>query len=394
MTASITASIPASWEKVWEAVEDLNVESLGTDPVLDGLIILCSMCAAFLPVALLLALLWWLDRHHREPLWVLTLVFVWGAFIATTLSLLGNTILSEMLENTGWLNQNHTIYAQHTIIAPLIEESAKAAIVILLARSRYLVTMTDGFLYGAIVGIGFGMTENFLYFSNLHEYMLVHPDPASGFTQASANAYTTTAWSRWINLVMNRSIGSAVMHAASSSCLGAALAWARYRRPAPKSASIFVGCIAAMGMHGLWNGLASVVLLAERNPELLQLNVEPMLLPTFGLELVIIYCTYQLCLLQERRIIRNELLSEARNHGSLPVNHAPILANYTARKLHRFAPPGVSQHAYIDTTTTLAFYRHHARHAHGNVCRFYQSNLPRVREELRIILQQRHANLE
>ena len=57
------------------------------------------------------------------------------------------------------------------MIAPLIEEPAKALCLLALYRSREFDNATDGFVYGAAAGLGFGMTENFFYFGGPKEFV-------------------------------------------------------------------------------------------------------------------------------------------------------------------------------------------------------------------------------
>ena len=51
-------------------------------------------------------------------------------------------------------------------LAPLIEEPTKAIILFAIVRSRHFDNTTDGFVYGAAAGLGFAMTENFMYFGS------------------------------------------------------------------------------------------------------------------------------------------------------------------------------------------------------------------------------------
>ena len=50
------------------------------------------------------------------------------------------------------------------LVAPLVEEPCKALFLAYVIWNRHFDNMTDGFVYGAAAGLGFGMTENLLYF--------------------------------------------------------------------------------------------------------------------------------------------------------------------------------------------------------------------------------------
>ncbi len=314
-----------------------------------------------------------MDRYHREPLWLLGLTFLWGALIATTMSLYGNTAAGNYIQEAGWFSREQVGFVQVTFIAPLIEEPAKAIVLFLIARSRYFNTMTDGFVYGAATGLGFGLTENFFYFSNLHGLIMEYP--MNGF-------------GAWVDLVTVRSFGSAMLHAVASSCLGAALAWARFRGRLPSGIAIFLGFVVAMGIHALWNGLASISMLETRPARALAVNegLHYLLYVIFALEFLMVFCIFQLCLLNERKIIREELIREAEEEGTLPPEHVPALGNNLIRSIQRFAPPGVPQEAYIRAATTLAFRRMQARIAPYSIRDFYHQDMIRLRNKVRALL--------
>ena len=42
-------------------------------------LVFLSVFLASLPMIFLLVLVWWLDRYEREPIWLVVLVFAWGA---------------------------------------------------------------------------------------------------------------------------------------------------------------------------------------------------------------------------------------------------------------------------------------------------------------------------
>ncbi|MGZ4149621.1 MAG: PrsW family intramembrane metalloprotease [Actinomycetota bacterium] len=113
-----------------------------------------------LPVAILIVRL---DLYEREPLSLAAGAFLWGAFAATALS----------LDAGGW-NQVLALVTTPTfaarwapaITAPVVEETLKGLGVVLLyliARDEVADTM-DGFVYGALVGLGFAVIEDVAYF--------------------------------------------------------------------------------------------------------------------------------------------------------------------------------------------------------------------------------------
>lgn len=109
-------------------------------------------------------LLYWADRHEKEPKHLLLGMFLWGAVVAV----IGSAVFSLALDAGVAL----VIRAQEVrdllstvVIAPVVEESMKGAALILLflvARNE-IDSLFDGVIYAALVGLGFEAVENFLY---------------------------------------------------------------------------------------------------------------------------------------------------------------------------------------------------------------------------------------
>lgn len=109
-------------------------------------------------------LVWWLDQHEKEPWWLLTLVFLWGAVPAVVLSLGAEIVLDIPISVLGQ-GLAYEI-AGNSLVAPAVEEVAKglAVFAVLLFMRREMDNVLDGIVYGAMAGLGFALTENFLYF--------------------------------------------------------------------------------------------------------------------------------------------------------------------------------------------------------------------------------------
>lgn len=121
---------------------------------------LTPFVAAFGPTALYTLLLWWLDRYEKEPLHLLLVTFVWGALPALLIALLAEIAVGETA--TELLGPG----SDTSIVAPVVEELLKALVLIgifIFARREFNGVL-DGIIYGALVGFGFAMSENVLYF--------------------------------------------------------------------------------------------------------------------------------------------------------------------------------------------------------------------------------------
>jgi RsiW-degrading membrane proteinase PrsW (M82 family) len=317
------------------------------------LLALLSVFCAGLPILSFLAVVWWLDRYDREPVWLLLLVFAWGAVGAVVMSLVGNTI--ALLPLTWVLGSAAAMHTSTVFVAPLVEEPTKALVLPLALRSRHFDNATDGFVYGAAAGLGFGMTENFLYF-------------LGGAIEGDVAA--------WVGMVIIRTFFSAVMHATASSLVGALLGWAMFRGWFVRLLAGGLGLALAMTIHGIWNGLITADQLLQTGGALFLAD-----LLFFPAELLVVFIVFQLCLWQEHRSILRELGEEARL-GTLPRERVPILASYLRRMRRGWLPHGVDQRAYVRTATTLAFRRAQARAAHGAQAEVYEKEVGELRFEL------------
>ena len=303
-----------------------------------------------------LNLVWWLDRYDREPIWLVFLSFLWGGCGAIIFAVIGSIILHVPLTMIVGETAASTLSA--VLIAPVVEEPMKALVLIPIAMSRHFDNATDGFVYGAATGLGFAMTENFLYFMG----------PA---LEGEVGG--------WIALVMTHTLYSGVMHAAASSLWGAVIGMSKFRGWGYKLLALFGGYLLAASMHLLWNGLLVLGEVSE-NP------IFPMLdFVLFPLEFACIFAVFQWCLYQEHRNLSTELAEEA-ILGTLPKEHVAILASYVQRNRSNWLPNRVSQAAYVQAATTLAMRRKQVQLAQGEQKMTCEQEIQTLRQEIRSLL--------
>lgn len=315
-------------------------------------LILLSTVAATVPMLAMLWLVWYLDRYDREPLWLVGTSFAWGATGSIVLAVFVSMIFQLPLL---LISPTAASAAGAMFIAPLVEEPSKALILLLIAQSRHFDNMTDGFVYGAAAGLGFGMSENFLY-----------------FFAASIEGDALT----WMGTVFARTLFTAVMHACASSMVGAALGWAAFRGWGARLVALPVGLGLAMGMHGLWNGLLTI-------DAILQVGVFALMdFVIFPLELGALFFIFEACIWEETRTIRRELREEAAA-GTLPADHVPVLASWWQRRTRWWLPRGVDHHAYVRAATSLALRRAQAR---ATTDAWYAREADQLRSEVRGLL--------
>ncbi len=316
---------------------------------------LASVICASVPMLCFLFLIYWLDRHDREPIWLFGLTFAWGAIGSILLALIGSSLLMIPLEMA--LGPEMADRLSAVLIAPLVEEPTKALILFAVMFSRHFDNATDGFVYGAAAGLGFGMTENFFYFTD-----------AAG----SGDAGT------WMMTVIIRTFYSALMHACATSCVGAMLGFARFRGWGWKIAALPIGFGAAMGMHALWNGLLTLDEFAQSG----MFTLANFLL--FPLEFLTLMAVFQLAVWDERATLRRELADEVQE-GTLPLPHASAIASYLRRGRADWLPRGVPHWPYVRAATTLAFRKHQCRNASRRAYAFYADEVLRLRMELKAL---------
>jgi RsiW-degrading membrane proteinase PrsW (M82 family) len=105
-----------------------------------------------------------LDLYEREPMSLVVGALVWGAVAATVLSGIANEGWGLVVARVG----GPVFAAEWTaaLTAPFVEETLKLSgvvLIYLIARDE-MDDMMDGFVYGAMVGLGFALVEDVFYF--------------------------------------------------------------------------------------------------------------------------------------------------------------------------------------------------------------------------------------
>jgi RsiW-degrading membrane proteinase PrsW (M82 family) len=126
---------------------------------------LIGLVTATIPVPLYVVLVLWIDRYESEPFWMLVTAFFWGALVAPFFAFLLNTTGGAVVSAIAGNQEAGNTFAL-VISAPIVEESGKAAILFLFFffKKNEFDGVIDGIVYGALVALGFAMTENILYY--------------------------------------------------------------------------------------------------------------------------------------------------------------------------------------------------------------------------------------
>jgi protease PrsW len=114
-----------------------------------------------LPVFLVVYLL---DLYEREPPSLIFGAFVWGAVAATTLAGFANEGWGLVVARVG--GPEFASRWTAALTAPFVEETLKGLGIVLLVLIAPLEfdDMMDGFVYGAVCGLGFAVVEDVFYF--------------------------------------------------------------------------------------------------------------------------------------------------------------------------------------------------------------------------------------
>ena len=110
------------------------------------------------------ALIYVLDLYEREPPSVLCAAVLWGGVVATTLAGYANEGWGLVVSRVG----GPAFAARWTaaLTAPIVEEALKGmgVVMIFLVVREEIDDAMDGFVYGAMVGLGFAVVEDVFYF--------------------------------------------------------------------------------------------------------------------------------------------------------------------------------------------------------------------------------------
>jgi len=129
-----------------------------------GYPIALAFIAAVLQALFFLSVVWQVDCYEEEPWRLVERAFFWGALPAVILAVIGEALLGG---STRFLLGSAVAHSfEVVIVAPIVEELCKGAVLVHLFRHRReeFDGRLDGLLYGALVGLGFSMTENAFYY--------------------------------------------------------------------------------------------------------------------------------------------------------------------------------------------------------------------------------------
>jgi RsiW-degrading membrane proteinase PrsW (M82 family) len=292
------------------------------------------MILAMLPCPLYVALSLWLDRYEAEPPRLLIGAFVWGAAISVFFALLINSLVHIVVASFAGEEMGGaaaTVYS-----APIVEELVKGTALFILYwwQKDEFDGIIDGIVYAGMIGLGFAMTENILYYGRAMQ---------EGFDGS-------------LGLFVLRGVVSPFAHPLFTGMTGIGLGWAKLsdnhhvRRWAPIG-----GLLTAMVLHFIWN------LSATSGGEKFIAVYLFVMVPALMAVLVLIYFSLK----KEHLIVRNHLLQDLQN-GTISFEDYESICTPSKRMrngLRAFRRGGFRQlrahREYYSVATELAFHRWH-----------------------------------
>lgn len=204
---------------------------------LGGAAVVAGALLALLPVGPVVAVFLWIDRWEPEPPHLLLAAFGWGAGIAALIALLINSPVSALLDQQLGADQGNIVSV--AVVAPVVEEAVKGAFVVglLLFKRREFDGIVDGIVYAGLTAAGFAFTENILYIGTT---LVEHHSGGDG--------------PGVLTVVLLRCVISPFAHPLFTAMTGIAAGFAAHSPARSAWLLIPVGYLAAVVLHGLWNG--------------------------------------------------------------------------------------------------------------------------------------------
>jgi RsiW-degrading membrane proteinase PrsW (M82 family) len=348
---------PHWWQRTW-----VRYAALISLLALSGLVILAlvrqqtgtegllvGLGLAVFPVPLLIAAFRWLDRVEPGPWRNLAFCFAWGACAAALVAIIANSFATHWIA-VATADPKGADTLGMTVIAPIVEESAKATAVLLvfLFRRRHFTGIVDGVVTAGVTATGFAFTENILYLGTAFG-----TDQVNG---GHGGIASVTAATFFVRVVMSP-FAHPLFTVFTGIGFGVSARTAAHRR-VRRTLAPPGGLLLAMGMHSLWNGSTSF-----GDGYGFFAVYGAFMVPMFGLLTWLVISTRQ----RELRTVRAELPAYV-VAGWLTMPEPFVMGSMKARRLARdHARDRLGKAAartvaeYEAYATSLAFLRHRGR---------------------------------
>jgi len=312
--------------------------------------IISALIIPVIPAVGIFLLVNFMDRYEREPWFLRLAAFLWGAIIAIPPALFIERQVDAILN--GWLVSHANNLFLHALMqglnAGVTEETIKGLGLLLLfiiLRDEFD-NVTDGIVYGALIGAGFAMVENFGYFAS------------------SGNNFLVV-------LIVGRIVLGWLGHSTFIACFGAALGYIRHTRSRWKQILVpLLGYLLAVSLHTLFDFVdfqASQLIRTATNGTTINYALALIIgdyIPPFLAQMGLLYILIK-SLAHEAAVIREFLAVEVSN-GVVQVDEYALLQNSfqrTRRERQIWHAQGTRQwlrvKALYQTEIGLAFRKWH-----------------------------------
>lgn len=290
------------------------------------IIAVLSIFFAAIPLACVALLIWFADVYNRKPFWAAFIALAWGALGATLWSIIGAGIATIALAQVADGTTVDVVSA--VIFAPVVEEFFKGIILLaLLIIPRGYESATNGLVYGSMIGLGFAITENFLYYMN---------------------SYFVAGVGAWVATIIVRTLFTTFVHVMATGTTGAALGYGASRGHQPLE-MLFLGLggySVAVLIHGVWN--LTAMLSEYTDPVFFLLGIF-----CFFIAFAIILLSALGSIMYDRKMLQQEFDEETRL-GVLSIGDSIVLSNFTKRNALQYLFPGKLKDDYKKAAIRLA----------------------------------------
>ena len=177
-----------------------------------------TVAVGLLPVVLFLLTLIYLDSYKLVRRRFVAGTLITGCALATACWFVNGALGTR-------LALSDVTYSRYA--APVVEETAKALVIVWLVRTNRIGFLVDAAIYGFAIGTGFALVENVYYWNSL-------ADP-------------------WLGLWLVRGFGTAVMHGGATAIFAIAGKALAERRGLPKGVGWLTALLLAMTIHSAFN---------------------------------------------------------------------------------------------------------------------------------------------
>jgi len=170
------------------------------------------------------------EKYHREKWSSIWISFLWGATIAVIASLILELAFGFIIFSS-FENSSIVAIISIIVIAPFVEELTKPLALGLKTVRKELDELEDGFVYGAVAGLGFSATENLFY----------------------GIGFLSEGFLYFLVLISIRSFGACLLHASSTALTGYGVSKAIIKKHS--LLKFFPYFLLAIFVHSLYNSL-------------------------------------------------------------------------------------------------------------------------------------------